>query len=231
MAASKQSPGSGQFTIKYNVLLVGFLILFILLIIVFAIDKTQHQHIEFADYISMASFGSVTIGLIYTAISFQYTYKADIEKAAKEEVRYQETLNNAIKAENIRKIKFSYDACSTWYKIDMALNVEKTKRFMQPFKNKLHDAKELETFISALDHSIDDRKSLIAVLNYFESISLLILDNMVDEETVKKNFKTAFSTYYINLKKYIEHIQTIDSGINHRVFCNFVEIAKRWQNS
>lgn len=228
MTTQVQSPGSGQFTVKYNVLIVGFIILSILLVIVFAIDKSQQQNITLADYISMASFGSVTIGLIYTAISFQYTYKADIEKAVKEEKRYQETLTNAKKAENIRKIKFSYDACSTWYKIDMALNVEKAKRFMQPFKNTLHDSKELEKFINALDNSIDDRKSLIAVLNYFESISLLILDNMVDEETVKKNFKTAFSSYYFNLKHYIEHIQTIDSGINKRVFSNFVEIAKKW---
>ena len=207
MTNQAHPPDSGQFTVKYNVLIVGFIILFILLIVVFAVDKSQQQNIKLADYISMASFGSVTIGLIYTAISFQYTYKAAIEQANKEETRYQEALTKAKKAENIRKIKFSYDACSTWYKVDMALNVEKAKRFMQPFKNTLHDSKELEKFINAL------------------------LDNMADEETVKKNFKTAFSSYYFNLKHYIEHIQTIDSGINKRVFSNFVEIAKKWPDA
>ncbi len=231
IANTTPTPDSGKFTIRYNILFAGFVILAALLIIVFIVDKATHQDIKLTDYISMASLGSVTIGLIYTAISFQYTYKADMEKSVKDEDRYRQALESAKAHEKLTKIKFTYDICSTWYKSDMALNVQIARKFMQPFKDKLHDSNKLEDFINTLDTSDNDRKAFVAVLNYFESISLLIKDEIIDEDTAKKSFKTVFSAYYTNLKIYIKRIQEIDHGVNHRVYCNFVEIAEKWQKS
>ncbi|MBC7934398.1 MAG: DUF4760 domain-containing protein [Rhizobacter sp.] len=67
------------------------------------------------------------------------------------------------------------------------------------------------------------------MLNYFESLALLLDDKIIDEAILEKGFRTAILSYYETFREYIEDEQR-EPG-NARVFVNFVSLAKRWQQS
>ncbi|HEX5153809.1 MAG TPA: DUF4760 domain-containing protein [Parafilimonas sp.] len=273
-------PPPDQFKIRYAVLVVGFIILSLALLIIYLVDKPNQQHIKLADYISMASFGSVTIGLIYTAISFQYSYKVDLIKAAREEKRLLEQgkrenqlkkeaefaekermksleeKENAIAQkqdriyqqktelnekhhkqilENTRiridydKLKFTVEMCAIWYRGDMALNVETSKRLIMPYKDKLNHPDQLERFKNQLDSNdgFEQRKSLIAVLNYLELISHLVTKDVLDKDFVKANFQTIFIHYFKHVAAFIKSRQ-IEAP---RVYREFMSLAEDWHRN
>ncbi|NII26875.1 DUF4760 domain-containing protein [Pseudoflavitalea sp. X16] len=167
----------------------------------------------------MCSFGSVTIGLIYNAIALQYNAQINKLRFEKED-----------EVNNYNKKRLTYEIMSDWYKADMAMNAEKARRFVTPFKGKLNDPVVLSEFKKKLadDAHLEDRKSLTAVLNYFENLALLVYDKVIDEAILKKAFRTAFLTYYNNLKEYIEDEQRGNNGSNCRIFINFVSLSKSW---
>ena len=103
-------------------------------------------------------------------------------------------------------------------------------RIISPYKGKLKNPTVLEEFISLFkkEESLTNRKSLISVLNYFEHLSLLINDNVVDEKIIKNAFRTLFVTYYDNLKDYIEDEQRGNNGSNSKVYINFVNLSLKW---
>ncbi|SKA07200.1 protein of unknown function [Sediminibacterium ginsengisoli] len=113
----------------------------------------------------------------------------------------------------------------------MANNAEIARRFIAPYKGALKQHDKLEEFKMKLEISsgIEERRALVAILNYFECISLLLEDDLIDEAILKKCFKTTFRTYYINLKEFIEDWQRGNDGANHRIFINFVALAKKME--
>lgn len=127
----------------------------------------------------------------------------------------------------------TYEAMADYHKSEMATNKEIAKHFIQDYKGRLSDPKILKKFIRTLAKrkKLSERKSLISLLNYFEHLSLLIEDDIIDESTIKKAFKTAFISLYSNLKEYIEYEQRGNSGSNARIYENFVAISKRWMST
>ena len=218
---TRTSPTAGNITISYSILGFGLLILFSLVGLIAICDGIFKWGIILREYISMCAFGCVTIGLIYNATALQYNYELNKQKAEREE---KEGLS--------KKVKLSYEVISEWYKNDMATNAEITRRFIKPFKGTLSKSSGLKAFKKELStqQNINIRKSLISVLNYFEHLALLLGDGVINEDIVKKAFRTAFVTLYSNLKEYIEDEQRGNSGANSKIYINFVELSKKWLN-
>lgn len=216
---TKTTVDSGNITISYSILGLGFIILILIIGGVRLLDFLYKWNLELRDYISMSTFGCVTIGLIYNATALQYNYEVNKIK-----------LESETRESKGKKVKITYEAVSEWYKGDMASNAEVARRFIQPFKGKLNNSEILINFKNELkiDENIHVRKSITSVLNYFEHLSLLCADNVIDEEILRKAFRTAFVTYYLNLKEYIEDEQRGNDGANSKIFINFVEITKKW---
>jgi hypothetical protein len=214
-----QPPAKGNLKISYSVLGIGFIILLIVLGILICLNQGIGLGIKLTEFISIASFGCVTIGLIYNAVSLQYNYQINKQKFERED-----------ELSRLEKVKFTYQVISDWYKADMAMNAERTRRFVRPFKGQLSQPARLQEFklLLAQDDNLETRKSLISVLNYYESLALLAFDKVIDEDILCKSFKTGFVTYYDNLKEYIEDEQRGNGGANAKIFINFVTLTKKW---
>lgn len=219
---TKKPPASGTITISYSFLSVAFLCLLGIIGIIIIIDRTTDIEIKLSEYTSIASFGCVTIGLLYNAISLQYNYQINKIKFDKE-----------AELERNDKIMFTYEVTSTWWKSDMSSNSERAKRFIKPYKGLLNQSAKLLDFKTKLesDEGYEDRRSLIAILNYFENLSLLLEDGMIDEDILKKCFRTLFLTYYHNLKEYIKDEQSGNSGGNSKIYINFVRLCNKWEQN
>jgi hypothetical protein len=216
----KKAPASGTITISFSFLGIAFLLLVGLILCISLVDYYTKIEIKLAEYLSIASFGCVTIGLLYNAISLQYNFQINKMKFDKE-----------AESERNDKIKFTYEVTSTWWKSDMSSNSETAKRFITPYKGLLNQSSKLIEFKTKLESTegYEVRRSLIAILNYFENLSLLIEDGMIDEEILKKCFRTLFITYYHNLKEYINDEQSGNSGGNSKIYINFVRLCKKWE--
>ena len=216
---TKTAPSSGNIVISYSILGIGLIIVFIIVGGIGVFDLIFKWNILLREYIAMSAFGCVTIGLIYNATALQYNYELNKYK-----------LEQLEKEGHHNKVKFTYEAISDWYKNDMATNAEITRRFIKPFKGTLSNTGELEKFKTELskDENVNTRKSIISVLNFFEHLALLKADGVINEEILKKAFRTAFITLYSNLKEYIEDEQRGNSGANAKIYINFVELAKKW---
>lgn len=216
----QKAPASGSITISYNFLGVALIILLAIMGVIIVVDRTTGIGIALAEYIAIATFGCVTIALVYNAIALQYNYqlnKIKLEKAAMQERK--------------EIIKFTYQVTSTWWQLDMSSNAERAKRFIKPYKGQLHHPDQLLQFKRKMDskEGYEDRRSLIAILNYFENLSLLVSDGMIDEEILQKCFKTLFLTYYHQLKEYITDVQSAHNEGSSKIYLNFVCLCKRWE--
>ena len=222
MPDSHKSPASGTVTIPYSFISIASIILVIIVCVVRFFDWQLHICLKFSDYISMCSFGCVTIGLMYNAVSLQYNYQINKKK-----------FDDEAEANRRDKIRFTYDLTSSWFKGDMAINAETTRRFLQPYKGVLNQSAKLIEFKEKLDSPNGEthRRSLISILNYFENLSLLLEDGVIDEDILKKCFKTLFLTYYNAIKEYIEDEQRGNNGGNSKIFINFVTLCKKWSQT
>ena len=214
-----KEPAKGEITLKYSYLLISFIILSLLLIALGILSYCHLVELKFSDFTSFFSSGVVAIGLIYTARSLSFQYEVNKLRIDKED----EILE-------LNKIRFTYELTSEWFKSNFPHNAEIVRRFMEPYKGKLSISENLDKFNKFLnsEQGLDTRKALSSNLNYFESISLLLGDNLIDEQSLKKAFKTVFLLYYDNLKEYIEYLQRGNGGNNVRIYKNFVELCQKW---
>jgi hypothetical protein len=217
---TKTSLDKGKITISYSILGIGLIILVSVVGAIAILDYNFKWDIILREYISMSAFGCVAIGLIYNATSIQYSYELSKHKMEKED-----------KEGHSKKVKLTYEVISEWYKNDMATNAEITRRFIKPYRGRLNEPADLRDFKKELgkNENLNIRKSLISVLNYFEHLALLSGDEVINEEIVKKAFRTAFITLYTTVREYIEDEQRGNSGANYRIYINFVQLSKKWQ--
>src|SRR5260221_6531435 len=179
---TKTTADGGVINISYSILGIGFLLLTIAVGLMLFLDHHFSWGIALREYISICTFGCITIGLIYNATALQYNFELNKQKFEKENLE-----NHG------KKVKITYEAISEWYKGDMATNSEIARKFLQPYKSKLNEPNILAKFKLALDieENANIRKSLTSVLNYFEHLSLLCVDNVIDEIILRKAFRTA----------------------------------------
>jgi len=209
--------------LSFSLLTILFVILALLITAILIIDYfSPGWKLDFRDYLSVGSFGAVTIGLIYNAVALQYNFELNKLRLEREDNELKE-----------KKTKITYEAMSDYHRSDMAKNREIAKRFVRPYKNKLSKQEMLDEFISKLyeEEHIETRMALISLLNYFEHLSLLCADNVIDEEILRKAFRTAFITLYWSVKEYIIWEQSGNAGANAKIYVNYVQTCNKWQNS
>lgn len=219
---AKTNPDS--LSLNYSTLVIGMIITIIVLIIVFVIDKVYNFNIGLSDYISILSCGALTTGLVYTAIALQYNYVFHKERLLFDKANNEDNKNREDKTLYTKKVQLSFEISSEWFKGGMAVNVEKSRRFLQHYKDNLHISDNLLKFKAALEENESERTSLISILNYFESIALLLERDVIEEDCIKDAFKALFNSYYKTLKPFIDDLQRE----NKRYFKSFSAIATKW---
>lgn len=214
---------TGNFKISYKTLYIGGAITIGLVIAFIVIANSWSIHYEIRDIVGMITCGIVSTTLIYHAKNLKLNFEANKEKLEFDKKKFEE--EKSIKEEENRRAKtiYSFEASTLWFKPDMAKNVELSRGYLLKNKDKLMNG-QLGEVVAELDKDVETRKSVVCVLNYFENLSLMIKNNIVDENAIKNCFKTVFLDYFKILKRYIDEIQKTST----RYLMNYEEIAKKW---
>jgi hypothetical protein len=83
--------------------------------------------------------------------------------------------------------------------------------------------------ISEMLKAGDNRTLVVEVMNFFEEMCLAINENLADEATLVKFFRTMLEGYYSLLSDWINKERTDTVRPRPRVFLQFEAVAKRWQ--
>ncbi|MGE8528525.1 DUF4760 domain-containing protein [Chryseobacterium rhizosphaerae] len=199
-------------------------------------NKRYHIRLVWLIIICLAlTFCAVFFAFMYIAgwkpsASLDYTSKITLAILAFLTLIYHiHNLENQIKTqENSNRqnlAKYTYDICSDFRKPVM-MDINENLRCLINEQNNNLQVHNINNFIAFIDHqdNIEKRKALVITLNYFESISAMVLVGDLDNEIVKRLFGKLFGRYYVKLKHYIEHRQ--DEA--PRSWVNFEKLAKKW---
>ncbi|TAM93881.1 MAG: DUF4760 domain-containing protein [Chitinophagaceae bacterium] len=210
--------------IGYKTIFLGIIITLLINLGVYYISRITGHTLQLRDYIALFSAGVVTTALVYTALGLKINYNVNREKLMFDKEKFEYEKNQYIEIQNRKRREFAYQVSSNWFNNDFAECVQTARHFLKPLKGKLNSHQEIEDYENALDADLLVRKSILSVLNYFEYVSILIEDQVIDEDAIKDAFKTLFCDYYKTLKSVIEHHQRE----NHRYFKNYACVSKRW---
>lgn len=170
------------------------------------------------------------IALWDTKESFDYSSKLSLTVLAVLTLLYHlHNLENQIKTQekNNRQnlSKYTYDVCADFRK-PMMIDINEDLRKLIIIESKNLEKNKIDEFNDFIEKEENSkyRKSLIITLNYFESISAMVLAGDLDNDIVKRLFGKLFGRYYDKLKHYIEYRQ-INSP---RSWSNFEKLSKKW---
>lgn len=122
--------------------------------------------------------------------------------------------------------KYTYDICSDYRKPFMTDINEITRKLLLKKEKWLNNSNKIKKFVDYLERNPKKRKSLITTMNYFESISSMVITKDLNDDIVKSLFCKLFYRYYDKLKYYIEYRQKIDGS---RSWGNFEKIVRKWK--
>lgn len=122
--------------------------------------------------------------------------------------------------------KYTYDICSDFRKPGMSDINEDVRCLIKKHDNDLSDRQGIIKFYTYLEDPANrgERQALNVTLNYFESISAMVLAGDLDNDIVKRLFGKLFGRYYLKLQYYIAYRQEESS----KSWINFENLAKRW---
>jgi len=166
-----------------------------------AIDNYKNIAIVF-------SLGSIVIGIFYSILNYEHNY-----------IKYKNDIRTT-------KLALSYSASSEWHKPTMVENLKITKLLYDEYKNLTEDNKAVD-FFNILEKDESARSALVSILNYFESISLGIRHELMDEEYMRNYFKTVYSLYLNNYGFYINHRRRMYNS--PEIWINFTNLAEDWK--
>ena len=143
--------------------------------------------------------------LIYTAINSQFSY----------DVHLLEALNE--------KKRTSLDLITEWQSSDMAKITVIGKKIRE--KIKMLDGKAAMALIRA-DKS--DQEAFVALLNFFEKLSIAIEHDLVDQAVLKDFFVPILPIYYSATRDVIQELRR--EFQSELVFTHFESVGKKWQD-
>lgn len=164
--------------------------------------------------------------------SFDYTSKISLTILALCTLLYHlHNLENQIKTQqksNKQNLaKHTYDICSDFRRpmmMDINEDVRKLLVSLQTKNLSKGRIKKFEKFLNK-EKNIKYRKSLVLTLNYFESISAMVLAGDLDNEIVQRLFGSLFGRYYILLQDYISYRQEESP----KSWANYQKLVKKWK--
>jgi hypothetical protein len=159
---------------------------------------------------------------IFTQNNEKHQETLDFER---EKLRYAMNVRN--EEDNMRKLKYAFEITENWHKPEMAKMVNKSKMFLiewdEYIKENQNDPK---VFNQKLNDNEESRTALMAILNYFEHISILMDAGFADEKTIKKAFSHLFQQYLLKTESYIKYRQETENS--KKIFMYFLKYAKMW---
>lgn len=235
-------PEEFTFQIKKVTLTVGLLLTSFAVVLAIILDVLSLEiNIEIKEYIAIATLGIITTTLWYHSKNVQLThryhdeklkfdyqklkfdvYKFNFENQKKADEKKLE--NQRIADEKKRKIiEHSHTICSEWNQPGLADFVHIARRFLNERVNR----NTRDKFAEMLDADVHSKKAIVTVLNFFEHLSLLIKDGIVDEEVIKTAFLAPLTEYYSHTEPYIKERQIHSK----RIWKNYQEIAIKWSTN
>lgn len=164
--------------------------------------------------------------------SLDYTAKITLAILAFLTLMYHiHNLENQIKTqENSNKqnlAKYTYDICSD-FRRPVMMDINHDVRVLLDKQKVNLQQQNIQEFIKFIDDEKNDnyRKALAITLNYFESISIMVLAGDLDNDIVKSLFCKLFGRYYNKLKHYINFRQEEAP----KSWVSFEILAKKWLN-
>lgn len=202
----------GLFSKKYSIKLVWILLIGLAIIFCFV----------FLGFHFIANWGF--------ASSLDYTAKVTLAILAFLTLIYHiHNLENQIKTQeesNKQNLsKYTYDICSDFRRPTM-MDINEDLRCLIRDQTDNLQSQNIPQFVQFIDHAdnVEKRKALAITLNYFESISAMVLVGDLDDEIVKRLFGKLFGRYYIRLQHYINFRQEEAP----KSWVNFEKLAKKW---
>jgi hypothetical protein len=154
------------------------------------------------------TFGSIIIGIFYSILNYEHgqlKFRHDV-KVSRETLTFTTSckMHEADTIRHFKNIKVFYDDNKASFIQANFLGIQQ----------KLKDNPEART-------------SFVLLFNYFEGISIAVLQGIMDESFMKEFFKTVFIEYHQYYGGYITHLRNeIKSS---RVFYHFTQVAEKWQ--
>jgi hypothetical protein len=221
-----QYTDSSHIRVSYKTLYIGAIITCGGIIIFLIIAHACGIRYEIRDIVAMLTCGIVSTTLIYHAKNLKLNFDANQEKLDFDKKKFEEEKVMKKNEQQQKKIVYSFEASTLWFKADMAKHVEVARGFLLRNKDILLNG-PIGNIVSEMDKDQEIRRAIICVLNYFENLSLMIKYDIADEETLKLCFKTAFVDYHKVLRRYIDEVQ----NTSRRYLMNFEEIAEKWSKN
>ena len=196
-----------KFTTKRIGIILGIIILigFIIFVLVFPAYDINFSITGVMAYLT----GSIAIvTLTYNAIAIESRKKF-----------HQETLE-------VQKHRYTYDIVSKMNEPEMVQCLS-TYRYIRSNKHiffKDGTVSYFENYINK-DENKEFRMHVTMLLNYFEHISLLVVNKHVEEKIVRDSFESFFTKGYSIMEPYINHTQ----NQSPKVWSNFEYLAKKWR--
>ena len=112
--------------------------------------------------------------------------------------------------------------------IDKWLDPEMTKLILKstPLQQKIRKL-NAEQGMKELDKNVSNRHALLTVLNFFEQLSVSIINDLADEKMLKEFFRNIVVTYYNANKGMIDARRKYRN--NQKLFSQFEQLAKKWE--
>jgi hypothetical protein len=192
-----------NFKVKYIVIIL--ILIIVIGLLVFYFMNKYSINFTFTDIMAYCT-GSVAImALIYHALSLESQYKF-----------HQENLF-------LSRNQYAYDVSSKFNEPHMTEALQFLSK-IDSEKDKYFPDKKVQKFLDYIKENPIDRQKIVIVMNYFELLSILIVNGHVEEKIIKNTFKTVFISTFILLRPYIDHRQHEKAT----VWCNFQLISKKW---
>ncbi len=123
--------------------------------------------------------------------------------------------------------KYTYDICAD-FRRPIMMNINDDVRLLLEEQKENLEQQNIKEFIKYIndEKNREFRKALVITLNYFESVSIMVLAGDLDNDIVKSLFCKLFGRYYNKLKHYINYRQEEAP----KSWVSFEILAKKWLN-
>ncbi|GAB2559654.1 DUF4760 domain-containing protein [Spirosoma aerophilum] len=181
-------------------------------------------------------------GIWFAYVRLVMSYEQQLSSMYQRERHHQEMLD-------FYKKKASQDIITEWYKEFMqksfvvrnfriananalnSLDLGKIKIALEQAEEEeleLIRKNDIKTTSATSEDKFPIRKNVIPILNYFEKISVCVLNEGADEEMLKEYFTDSFLVYQQAFQPLIDMRRTTPHNSTPKAFENFLIVVRRW---
>lgn len=184
---------------------------FILLILLACYLHREEPDLKKSELFKVVNSGLVIIGVMYSMLTYE---------------------SNQVKNHHdmrVSKCSATYKVMREWHTSPMMDYSKICKEFESKKEYQLLQD-DIEMFMHEFDKNInlEYRKSLICILNYFESIGVGISEDLMDELFMKKYFRKLFYDFYDTYFHFIQERRRMNN--DDEIWQEFTTLVKRWKN-